>query len=47
MRHVYHVHQEIGLGDLFQGRPKGGHQHGGQFLNETDGVGYQNLASTR
>ena len=40
------MHQQVGLADFFQSRPKGCHQSGWQFLDETDGVGQQDSLPT-
>ena len=44
-RGVEHVQQKVGLLHLFQGGAKSGDQVGRQFLDETDGVGKENLAA--
>ncbi len=43
-RGIEHVQQEVGLLHLFERRLERGHQVGGQFLNETNGVGEEHLA---
>ena len=39
MCYVNNVQKHVGLVDLFQGSTKGGHQHGGQLLDEADRIG--------
>ena len=44
---VQHLHYQVRLGHLLEGRPERSHQVGRQLLDEADGVGQEQLATSR